>query len=248
MDNQCRLCNRAIQHDGICQRCHTKIHSQLDDLMEFWKGAHSELLPGRSGSGARSSERTIGVNVNALSFIAGDDILGILHEWEKLIRADRKLVPPAFIPPSALEKKIQATIKFHQTHLSWSGKQDWIGEFAREVRELHSTGIAASRSFVEKKHKIACPTEMPDSICGNFLTINHDDPLDLFDCRKCGNQWNTIRLMAVAMSSRQEVWLDAEAIAIYFRMTVKAVHQFARRHKVKKMMSSYDLIDFQAKR
>ena len=93
----CTICNNTTIQSGLCNRCHGRIHSQLDDLLEFWVGAHSELLPGKSGSGGRSSERTIGLNVAALSFIAGHDILGFLHEWEKLIREERKLTPPALV-------------------------------------------------------------------------------------------------------------------------------------------------------
>jgi len=245
----CLLCQKPTDHFGICQRCHTRLHRQLGDIGDFYSLAHKELLPGRTGSGGRSSERTIGVNVSALSFIAGDDILGVLHSWEKIIRADRKLVPPAYIPPTAIAHQVAATIIFHQTHLSWSGKNDWIGEFAREVGELHSLGLGASRSFVERAHRIACPTDMPDGeTCGYLLVVNQSDPLDLFTCRKCGNEWNTIRLVAVAMSSHQEIWLDAEAIGIYFQMNAKSVKQFARRNKVKHRGSLYDLIDFQSKK
>lgn len=244
----CNICEKSIEQEGICQRCAKRIHTHLDDIGEFWIGAHSELLPGRTGSGSQSSERTLGVNIQALSFIAGDDILGICHEWEKVIREGRNLTPPALIEAKGLGDEIKATLTFHATHLEWSGKQEWIGEFAREIRELHQMGLAASRSYVERVHRIACPTQLDDSICGNLLTVNKDDPLDIFTCPRCDNHWNTLRLVSVAMDSKNEIWLDAEAIGIYFQMNAKSVKQFARRKKVAKRGSLYDLIDFQAKR
>lgn len=215
----------------------------LDDLLEFWHSAHGELLPGKSGSGGRSSERTIGLNVNALSFIAGDDILGCLHEWEKLIRQDRNLTPPAFLKKLPLSDELHAAVEFAQVHLQWSGAQAWIGDFSDELRELHSKGMTAAKAFVQKARKIPCPAEIGDGgVCANPLLINTDDPLDIFQCRKCESQWTTLRLVAVAMSDvKREVWLDAEAIGNFIGVSERHVHRLAKRHDVKRRGQLYDL-------
>ena len=215
----------------------------LDDLLEFWHSAHGELLPGKSGSGGRSSERTIGLNVNALSFIAGDDILGCLHEWEKLIRQDRNLTPPAFLKKLPLSDELHAAVEFAQVHLQWSGTQAWIGDFSDELRELHSKGMTAAKAFVQKARKIPCPAEIGDGgVCANPLQINTDDPLDIFQCRKCESQWTTLRLVAVAMSDvKREVWLDAEAIGNFIGVSERHVHRLAKRHDVKRRGQLYDL-------
>ena len=215
----------------------------LDDLLEFWHSAHGELLPGKSGSGGRSSERTIGLNVNALSFIAGDDILGCLHEWEKLIRQDRNLTPPAFLKKLPLSDELHAAVEFAQVHLQWSGAQAWIGDFNDELRELHSKGMTAAKAFVQKARKIPCPAEIGDGgVCANPLRINTDDPLDIFQCRKCESQWTTLRLVAVAMSDvKREVWLDAEAIGNFIGVSERHVHRLAKRHDVKRRGQLYDL-------
>ena len=240
-ETTCSMCNRSVT-SGLCHRCASHIHSQLDDLIEFWLGAHDELLPGRSGSGGRSSERTIGLNVQALSFIGGHDILGFLHEWEKLIRSDRHLTPPAFIKkPATLEAEIREAVSFAQTHLEWSGTQEWIGDFARELRELHSQAMAAARAFVDRVRKIPCPAEIDEGTCGNPLKINPEDPLEIFECRICRSEWSTLRLMAVAMSSSQEIWLDAEAISNYLRMTVKNFQQYAKRNSIPRRGELYEM-------
>lgn len=247
MDFTCPLCNHPSAQLGLCQRCHNRIHSQLDDLLEFWKAAHDELLPGRTGSGGRSSERTIGLNVAALSFIAGNDILDLLHEWESLIRQDRGLTPPALVAkPSSLGDEIADAIGFAQRHLAWSGSQDWFGDFASELRALHSQGMAAARRFVEKPRKIACPAEFDDGRhCGNFLAINHEDPLELFECKKCKSEWTTLRLVAVALSDpHRQVWLDAEAIGRWMGISDRHVRRVARTHNIDKRGNLFDLNAF----
>jgi len=237
----CSLCNGNTPIAGICQRCQNRIHSQLDDLMIFWKGAHNELLPGKSGSGGRSSERTIGLNVAALSFIAGHDILSFLHGWEALIRDDRNLTKPALVTkPSTLEIEIADAIAFAQLHLAWSGSQDWISDFSRELREIHSEGMAAARAFVAKTRKIPCPAETGTGACSNLLAINQDDPLEIFQCRKCKSDWTTLRLIAVAMSGTQEIWLDAEALAKWMGITDRHVRRLAQKHNLPRKGELYE--------
>ena len=237
----CTLCNRTTVVSGLCQRCHSRIHQELDDLMEFWRGAHQELLPGRSGNGGRSSERTIGLNVAALSFIAGHDILGLLHEWEKLIRDQRDLTRPAFLKmPESLEQEIGDAIKFAQTHLPWSGQQVWISDFAKELKEIHSQGMAAARQFVEKTRKIPCPAETDEGSCGNFLKINADDPMEIFECRKCKSEWSTLRLVAVAMSDKRLIWLDAEALAKWMGISERHIRRLAQKYNLPKRGELYE--------
>ena len=240
-ETTCPLCNRPTSA-GLCVRCDSRIHRQLDDLIEYWVGAHAELLPGRSGSGGRSSERTIGLNVQALSFIGGHDILNLLHEWEKLIREERNLTRPAFLKkPASLEAEIREAVTFAQTHLPWSGEQPWIDDFARELRELHSQGMAAARQFVDKVRKIPCPAETGDGACGNLLKINAEEPLDIFECRLCHSEWTTLRLMAVAMSSSAEIWLDAEALAKWMGISERHVRRLAQRHRLPKRGELYEV-------
>ena len=218
-----------------------RIHRQLDDLIEYWIGAHAELLPGKSGNGGRSSERTIGLNVQALSFIGGHDILNLLHEWEKLIREERNLVRPAFLKkPATLEEEIRSAVAFAQKHLPWSGEQPWISDFTSELRELHSLGMAAARQFVDKVRKIPCPAETGDGACGNPLKINEEQPLDIFECRLCRSEWTTLRLIAVAMSSSTEIWLDAEALAKWMGVSERHVRRLAQKNHLPKRGQLYE--------
>jgi len=239
----CVMCNFAVENSNLCHRCTVKIHTMLSDLIEFWQLAHDELLPGRSGNGGRSSERTIGVNVAALSFITGDDILGLLHEWEKLIREERELTKPAMLVKHSLEVEIRNAVTFAQVHLAHSSQQPWFRDFYQELRELHSKGMTAAKVFVKRSRRIACPAETSEGTpCGNLLRINDDDPLDIFSCRRCDTLWTTIRLVAVALSDpSREVWLDAEAISKYVGVTERHIHRIAKAHKVAKKGQLYDV-------
>lgn len=246
----CPLCQREVQTEGICQQCHRWIHRMLDDLYELWKASHGELLPGNGGAGSSSGERTIGVNVQALSFIAGDDILKILHSWESEVRQERRLTPPAFLKKLSLEEEIKAAIRFAQAHLDWMGTQSWIGDFASEVKDLVSTGNAAARRTAEKVKRIACPADDAEGLpCGQILKLSDEDLLDVVACRKCGTEWTAIRLIAVALAdNRKDIWLDAEAIGSYLNVDPNSVRKYCKRNEISKRGYLYNLKEILTKR
>lgn len=242
---KCPICNRDSSDGFACMRCDFRIHSQLDDLLELWDAAHYELTPGKGGHGSHSSERTIGLNVSALSFIAGDDILHFLHDWERIIRADRQLTPPALLPKHGLVDEISNSIAFHKAHLDWSTTQPWIADYARELAVLHGTGMAAARRFVERVRRIPCPADNAEGLpCGNLLVVREDDLLAIFECRRCGSEWNSFRLISVALSDpASQFWLDTEAIAAWLGVTERRVRQIAKEHNIAKRGQ---LLDFKA--
>lgn len=238
----CSLCFHTTDAEGLCQRCHERLSSQLDQIVEFWDAAHGELLPGNGGHGTASSERTLGVNVSALSFIAGDDILKTLHPWEALIRELRQMTPPAFLPKKALADEVHDAIAFQKTHLSWSGAQEWIGDLAQAIRDLHTLGKHAARAFSAIVRRIPCPADIGGATCGRLIPIDTDDILRIVPCKNCGTEWTTFRLMAVALSDpTHEIMLDAEAIGEYLGVDAHYVHKFARRHQIRRRGKLYDI-------
>lgn len=240
----CPVCARIRQETGLCLICEKRICQTLDDLYEFWDAAHYQLQPSR-GSGGRSSELSIGVNVAALSFIGGQDILTLLHSWEAWIRQERKLTPPALIKkPDSLGKEIQDAIDFAKTHLAWSANQDWFSDFLSELKQLHGQGRAAAKIFVEKKKRIPCPGETQEGLpCGFMLTIRQDqEMLNLFTCSKCKTEWTSLRLVAVALSNpQQEVWLDLEAIANWLGISERHCRRLAKANGVSKRGRLFNL-------
>ena len=241
---QCQLCSRHIQAEvGICHICHSRVGRQLADLLTFWDAAHDELLPGKSGGAGRSSERSIGVNLNALNFVAGDDIKALLHSWEALIRQSRRLLPPALIPPVAtLRGEIQTAVAFATAHLDWSATQEWFVDFTRELLVVHAQGMAAAKLFVQRAPKVNCPSTLPDGSYCNFLVkVSDRDPLEIFECRGCKAEWTMLSLVKCALSSTAHVWLDVEAISLYLNIPERQVYRLVKKFGIIKEGNRYDL-------
>ena len=230
----CPYCDRDQEDSTLCRRCEFQVRTMLDDLLEFWDAAHYHLTPSK-GSGGKSAEMSIGVNVAALSFVAGHDILGLLHSWEALIRQERGLTPPAFLVRSgSLVDEISTAIGFMHSHLLYSSSQAWFKEFVAELKDLHSKGRAAAKVFVEKKKRIPCPGEVQGLPCGRMLTLGQiDQMMEIFSCPKCETEWTTLRLVAVAMSDPQaDIWLDLEAIAGWLGISERQARRVAMRYGV----------------
>lgn len=251
LENQlikCPLCSHLSKTEGLCQRCEARIHAQLEDLVEFWDAAHGELTPSKGSGGGRSTERTIGLNVNALSFIQGADILGFSYEWEKFIRGALRLTPPALVSKEAtLGLEIMATVKFLQTHLRFLASTDYIEDFNQELKELHRLGMNAAKKHVEKVTRIACPADNQEGLpCGWMLRIDEEkknDALAIFTCKACKSEWTTLRLVQVALSTkRAELWLDVETIAQWLEITPRQVQRLAKQHDVKKRGTLYNVV------
>jgi hypothetical protein len=200
----------------------------------------------QGGHGTNSGEPTIGINVAALDYSSGNDILPIMWEWEKVIREERRLTPPAFVEPQPDE--VAATVEFHLAHLEWSLKQGWVDEYAREVATIHAKGINAARRNVEPVRRISCPSPNPEDesrYCNAMLAVEDADLLTPVMCKRCGTQWTPARLVAVAMSDpNREVWLDAESIGRWVGISDQQVRRVCRAGKVSKRGQLYNVTEF----
>jgi predicted DNA-binding ribbon-helix-helix protein len=197
------------------------------------------LVPGRTGSGSPTSERSIGFNVSAMDYSMAVDILPVLHRYEALIRRGRNLTPPALLrrEPST-EAEVAATAQFHITHLGWTLKQDWVGEFAGEVKVIHSKGLSVTKSFIETTRRIPCPTDD----CKNKVAIDIDNILGDVNCLKCKGSWTLYRLLQLAMHNPDKMfWLDLEAICLWLNITKKQALKEIDEHEIPKRNGLYDL-------
>lgn len=201
--------------------------------------AGEHIAPGRSGSGAASAERSIGVNVNALDYSMATELLAILHSWESEIRSARQLTPPALLKKEpTTDKEVQATCDFHVAHLDWTMGQEWAGDFYNEVKELHSKGMAAAKQFVEQPRRIPCPTDD----CGRYVVIDAENLMADVTCFGCKQSWTVLRLVALAMSNpNRKFFLDVEAIALWLGITERQVYKIVKAHNVERRGSLYDL-------
>lgn len=221
------------------QKLQNKVRQQLVEIVRLHKSVDAHLQPSRTGSGAVSQERSIGINVAALDFSMAKEMLLVFHSWESIIRMDRRLTPPALVPAEAsTHLEVVSTVEFHLAHLDWSAEQDWFGDFANEVNDFYFKGVAANKEFSEQVRRIPCPTDD----CDKMIVIDADDLMTEVTCRGCRQSWSAVRLIALAVSNpNKQFFLDVEAIAAWIGVTERAVYKIIKNHKIARRGNLYDL-------
>jgi hypothetical protein len=234
---QCQVCKSEIETE--CRSCFGRLRAILRELPQLQFEAGFYLEPSRTGSGAVTAERSIGINVNALDFSMATDLLAILHSWESLIRRERQLTPPALVAKErTTDAEVLATCEFHIAHLSWTLQQSWALDFAGEVWGLHARGRAAAKKFKEQARRIPCPTDD----CTKFVVIDVEQLSQDVSCFGCKQSWSVLRLVALAMSNpNRRFFLDVEAISAWLQMTQREVYRLVKKFNIEKRGSTYDL-------
>jgi len=215
------------------------LKSNLAELPELQSGAASFVNPGRSGSGAPSTERSIGFNVNALDYSMGKELLGLLHKYEALIRRGRSLTPPALLKREAtVELEVAATVSFHLAHLEWTVQQDWVEEFAGLIKELHTKGMACNKKFIEQPRRIPCPTDE----CKAHIVIDIENLMAGVTCHKCRTSWSLYRLLGLAMNNpNRTFWLDIDAICMWMNISKIDLNKIVKQHNIPTKHGLYDI-------
>ena len=215
------------------------LRSNLAELPELQSGAASFISPSRSGSGSPSSERSIGFNVSALDYSMGKELLGLLHKYEALIRRGRSLTPPALLDREAtVELEVAATVSFHLAHLEWTVQQDWVEEFAGQVKEVHAKGLSVTKRFVQKTRRIPCPTDR----CEKKLAIDIESLMGDVKCLGCHGEWTVLRLIQLALSNPdKEFLLDIETICLWLGDTEKNVMKVIKANDIRKKSGLYNM-------
>ena len=237
----CTICQRATKKEGACVVCELKVKACLTELPALQYEAGNHLAPARTGSGAVSSERSIGINVNALDFSMATDLLHIMHGWEVPIRIGRGLTPPAYLDKEpTIEAEVDATCSFHLAHLDYSLFQPWAVEFASDVYGLHAKGRAAAKKFSEQARRIPCPTDD----CKRFVVIDVENLSDEVSCFGCKQSWTVARLVKLAMSNpNRKFFLDVEAISLWLKISQREIYRIVKRHDIEKRGSLYNFGD-----
>ena len=235
----CTICGRKTERPGACSRCASKVRNQIAELPQLHKEARQFLHPSRTGSGAASTERSIGINVAALDFTMATELLRTLHAWESTIRFDRKLTPPALInKEQTTEGEVLATVTFHLAHLDWSIRQAWAADFAHQIQIIHAKGRAAAKRFSEQPRRIPCPSDD----CNKHVVIDADNLTAEVSCFGCKQQWTVLRLIALAMSNPSKTfYLDVEAIAMWLGITEREVYRTIKKNDIQRKGSLYDI-------
>lgn len=237
---ECQLCQHSARHEQyLCRRCETTLRDNLSDIPTLQQEAKGFLVPSRTGSGSRNSERSLGFNVSAMDYSTAVETLPILHKYEAWIRRARNLTPPALLEAEpTIEAEVAATAQFHLSHLDWTLKQDWVGDFARDVKVIHSKGLSVTKSFIETTRRIPCPTDG----CQNRVAIDIENILADVFCLKCKGSWTLYRLLQLAMANPDKrFWLDLEAICLWLNITKREAMKVIDAHDIPKRNGLYDL-------
>lgn len=233
----CNICHKTTQNEGACWSCRLKLQSHLIELPELQSSAAEFIAPSRTGSGAVSAERSIGVNVSALDFSMATELLAILHGWEVIVREERELTPPALLKKEpTTEAEVKATCDFHLSHLDWIIGQDWVSDFAGEVAELHAKGMAAAKRFTEQPRRIPCPTdECKKFVVIDVVKVKENGLADEVTCFGCRQSWSLIRLVTLAMSNpTRKFFLDVEAISLWLGIKPRQVYAIIKENGIEK--------------
>lgn len=229
-----------------CAHCQQRIDRTLADILELYALAEGELVPG-SGSGQRGSGRSIGVRIAALDFLAGNDVVASLYQWERDWRelwalsvsddvSSQSARPPGWRPIATLS----STVRFLRAWLPKAcDEHPAIDEFAKEVQQLHAVALSAARvSTGGRGQATQCPTILDDGTsCGRTLRFEilpdlpgHKAKIPPVTCRSCGATRSVETLITVALSDgRGEVWVDIEAASRQFGLNERTIRQWAKR-------------------
>lgn len=222
-----------------CKLNEHAIRNHLQEIPRLQQEANGFLIPGRSGSGSPSTERSIGFNVNALDYSMARDTIRALHKWEILIRKGRNLTPPALLKRKpTIEAEVAASAKFHIAHLQWTIKQDFACDFAAEIKEIHNKGLSICKEIIQKPTKIPCPTDK----CSNHVVVDVTNILAGVTCYKCRTSWTIYRLLSLAMTNpNRTFFLDIDAICVWLNLSQKEVLKIINSNEIVKKNGLYDI-------
>lgn len=246
----CEVCSKSSEA-RVCVRCVSAMSRQLEDLNLFSRDASGNLLPSGSGDG-RSSERGLGVRLDALDLVAGFDVVPLLEDWERDWRRFFELQP--FGPASAersrswpadcdvISARLGECSRFLQRNLQQACEaHPAISDFARELRSMWRQAQAAAGAQPRTSWLVACPADLESGECGRVLRITGEDFDSEISCRSCGTVWPVERLLRVVASSRHsELWLDPEAASRWFGIPSRELRRWAARGRIKRSKGRYE--------
>jgi hypothetical protein len=242
----CAICAKQTDRN-TCQRCTNRISSQLADILTYLALAEDELTPGRGGDG-RSTERSIGLRIEALNMVMGGDIIATLESWERVFREDWDYSPygPASLKrnrgkANQVEATLTGIVRFHRTNLDRIAEHPAVDEFAREVGACWSNARDAANQQPRQAWRVTCPADTDEGECGHHLRVTGQDFGGQVLCNKCRTHWHTDRLlMVVATSQEADLWIDVEAAARHTNVPEATLRRYAKEGKITKRGSLYE--------
>jgi len=254
---KCPCCGHREPDLGIaCTKCRDLAQRRLVDILEFYALSEGELEVGRGGGG-RSSGRSLGLRIDALDFLAGNDVMPRLEMWERDWRETRQLSPqPGRGRVDGLphaKATLCGVIDFLQVHLTWAyTEHPGVDEFHGDLAQLHGQAANDARVMRPKVHVVSCPTEVdlaePDEhgntigTCGNDLVLRELDLEAHVRCDACSTSWQVRRLLLVAAAdTTAEVWVAEDDVALIHGISTRVLRKWAKAGRVLRKSGRYEL-------
>lgn len=245
-EKPCTICGHQTPRMA-CQRCQIRIGKQLSDIVEYAAFAVHELLPGQGGDG-RSTERGLGVRLDALDFIAGNDVLPILESWERMWREEWSMAPwgPTTAArgagqPDQATAYLTGTVRFLRAHLERICEHPAVDDFAHEVSSCWHQARNAARRQPRQAWRVTCPTDTESGECGTLLRVTGEDFGGTVTCRTCRTAWHTERLLwVVASSTEADLWVDTDAAVRHTGVPESTLRRWGREGRIKRKGALYE--------
>ena len=197
-----RAWRRADPGFKTCSACHTRIHAWLSPLTvdddgrpDSIPGLYAALspLPGVGGGGMRrapgfgsrspANDHILAIrDPRSTRLEPGDphSVPGVLAAWVGLLIEERSLIPPA--------RTVADMARFLDNHLDYLTREDWVEDFAEELRALHSQ----LRAIGQQRRRIGlCPNTVDEGDTTRQCGAGLYAPLysDVIKCHACGREW-----------------------------------------------------------
>jgi hypothetical protein len=243
--SHCVICQHSTDRYA-CNKCQRRISDHLSDIVNYAALAENELLPGRGGDG-RSTERSLGIRLQALDLVSGHTVLPILESWERMFREEWGYAPWG---PTSLERGqgkpdqatayLTGTVAFLRANLDRICEHAAVDDFHHEVTKCYYEARSAANHQPRQAWRVNCPADIEGAECGHSLRITGQDIDNDIRCRACGSDWNLRRLLLVAIASGVPIWVDLETAADYFAVHPGTLRKWAKAEQIKRSGSQYD--------
>ena len=174
-------------------------------------------------------------------------LLDVVEAWERLIRCERELSPYG---PASLARggaTVWGCLSFLASSVEWiTTTTDFpVEDFADEMRACLRAVRKWDEDAAARGNVIPCPTQDDDGgECGYRLRFVETD--ERVTCRRCKVTRDVAQLVAVGLVGTAEVWVDPQAVALYYGIAESTLRKWAARGKVQRSHGRYLMSDVAA--
>jgi hypothetical protein len=245
-DNFCVICQNKTTAN-ICTKCQNRTRNHLNQIIKYTTYAANELAPSQNGDG-RTTEQSLGINLDALDLITGNTVLPVLESWETMYRNEWGHTPIGPITLARAQGKpnqtiayLTGTITYLNHHLDRISQHTTAKDFTNEIASCWHQARTAARRQPRQAWRVTCPADTNHGECGNVLRVTGQDFDNEITCRKCRTTWPTERLLRVVAASKDaEIWVDTEAATRHTGVPAATLRRWGKQGKIKKRGTMYE--------